>query len=442
MFVPHGLENALLPNLVETAAIEPGSSLLRVPREFMSLAQKVACHTDPSNFSTLYRVLYRLTHGEPHLLRIAVDDDVHAVLMMEKQVRFDSHKMKAFVRFRMTKDEQGGEHYIAYHRSEHRVLKMTAPFFTRRFGIMKWSILTQFDTAFWDGQQLTFGPGVTRDAAPKDDELEELWRTYYANIFNPARIKLKAMHKEMPRRYWSTMPETQLIPELLADAPRRAAAMVEQHSERFAGAAAFLPQTIALPQLREAARTCRGCDLCEVATQTVFGEGPADASIAFVGEQPGDSEDRAGRPFVGPAGQVFVEGLAAVGLSRDDVYVSNAVKHFSFELRGKKRIHAKPNARQIQACRPWIEAELRIVKPQVLVLLGSTAAQSLIGRQFKITRDRGKPFKSQWSPWTIATFHPSALLRIPEEAMRLQARADFVADLRLAAERLRELKAT
>src|SRR5687768_10238382 len=186
MFVPHGLENALLPNLIDTMQIESQPTPLRVPREFLKLAEAVACHTDRSNWSILYRVLYRLTHGEPNLLRVAVADDVHALLMMEKQVRFDSHKMKAFVRFRMTTDEQGDEHYIAYHRSEHRVLRMTAPFFTRRFGVMKWSILTQFDCAYWDGTNLTFGPGVARDAAPKDDELEELWRTYYASIFNPA----------------------------------------------------------------------------------------------------------------------------------------------------------------------------------------------------------------------------------------------------------------
>ena len=439
MFVPHGLENALLPNLIETIAVQSQPTPLRVPREFINLAESVACHTDSSNWSTLYRVLFRLTHGEADLLRIEVDDDVRALRMMEKQVRFDSHKMKAFVRFRLTRGEDDQEHYIAYHRSEYRVLKMTAPFFTRRFGVMEWSILTQFDSVHWDGRQLTFGPGVSRNVAPKDDELEELWRTYYASIFNPARVKLKAMRNEMPRRYWSTMPETQLIPQLIADAPRRAAAMVEQHTERFAGARAFFPQTISLPQLREAARTCRGCDLYCNATQTVFGEGPENALCALVAEQPGDNEDLAGRPFVGPAGEVLNEVLREVGMDRAELYVSGAVKHFKFELRGKKRIHAKPSARQIQACRPWIEAELRIVKPQVLVLMGATAAQSLVGRQFKITRERGKPFLSEWSPWTIATFHPSALLRIPDAAMRQQARASFVADLRLAAHELARL---
>ena len=247
------------------------------------------------------------------------------------------------------------------------------------------------------------------------------------------------MHKEMPRRYWSTMPETQLIPELLAEAPRRAQQMVATHTQAFAGARAFFPNTITLPQLRDAARTCRGCDLYCNATQTVFGEGPGDAQCALVAEQPGDNEDLAGRPFVGPAGEVLDDVLREVGLDRRRLYISGAVKHFKFELRGKRRIHARPNARQIQACRPWIEAELGLVKPSVLVLMGSTAAQSLLGAHVRVTRDRGRPFESRWSPWTLVTFHPSALLRIPDEDQRAQARGQFAADLRLAAERLARL---
>lgn len=443
MFVEKGLENALLPGLVEQAATKPDCSPVAgpgVPRRFLRLAQCCACHADPQRWAVLYRLLWRLTHGEPQLLEVAVDDDVHHALMMEKQVRFDGHKMKAFVRFRRVADEQG-DRFIAWHRSEHRVLRGTAPFFVRRFAAMRWSILTPFDSAHWDGKALTFGPGIDRSGAPDDDALEEMWRTYYASIFNPARLKLRAMRKEMPQRYWSTMPETQLIPQLLLDAPARARRMVAQHDERFEGAAAHFPRgggNFTLPQLREAAKTCRGCDLYCNATQTVFGEGPENALAAVVAEQPGDNEDLAGRPFVGPAGQVFDDALRAVGIDRRQLYVSGAVKHFKFELRGKRRIHARPNARQIQACRPWIEAELRIVRPPVLVLMGSTAAQSLIGRHFKITRDRGRFFESAWSPATIATYHPSALLRIPDPQRLDEARAQFISDLRQVAARLAE----
>jgi DNA polymerase len=191
--------------------------------------------------------------------------------------------------------------------------------------------------------------------------------------------------------------------------------------------------------LRDAARDCRGCDLCEIATQCVFGEGPPDARVVFVGEQPGDQEDLTGRPFVGPSGQVFDEALAAVGMNRTDVYVTNAVKHFRFEMRGKKRIHQRASARQIDACRPWVEQELKLINPPVLVLLGSTAAQSLIGRHFKITRDRGKFFPSSWSASTIATFHPSALLRIPDDTMRAEAQQHFVSDLHQVAEQLQRI---
>jgi DNA polymerase len=233
------------------------------------------------------------------------------------------------------------------------------------------------------------------------------------------------------------MPETELIPGLIAKAPRRAREMVARHSGRFDGAGQYLPANISLPQLCEAAAGCRGCDLCERATQTVFGEGPADARIAFVGEQPGDQEDLAGRPFVGPAGQVFDDALAAVGIERSGAYVTNAVKHFKFEERGHRRIHAKPSSRQVAACLPWVQAELKLIRPPVLVLLGSTAAQALVGRQFKITRDRGRPFETAWSKFTIATFHPSALLRIPDETYRAEAHAQFISDLRQAAEALK-----
>jgi probable DNA metabolism protein len=440
LFVEAGLDNALLPNVSDSMSIASESGTTpRVPREFIELAEAVACHTASDHWQILYRALWRLTHGEPNLLKVETDDDVRRLRVMEKQVRFDAHKMKAFVRFREVKEDDGRQCFVAWHRSEHRVLKRTAPFFVRRFGAMRWSILTQFDSAHWDGHGLTFGPGMPRDAAPPEDEMESLWRTYYASIFNPARIKLRAMHKEMPRRYWATMPETQLIPQLLAEAPKRAKEMLGRNGGAFDGAAAYLPTTISLPTLREAVQTCRGCDICERATQAVFGEGPADARVVFVGEQPGDQEDLQGRPFVGPAGQVFDRALAQVGIDRSQVYITNAVKHFKFEPRGQRRIHSKPNAREMAACLPWLESELTLIKPAMLVLLGSTAAQSLIGRHFRITRDRGRAMESRWAAWTIATYHPSALLRIPDQAMKAQAEAEFVADLRQVAQELERI---
>jgi uracil-DNA glycosylase family protein len=197
-------------------------------------------------------------------------------------------------------------------------------------------------------------------------------------------------------------------------------------------AADFLPERLTLPALREAAAGCRGCQLWQIGTQTVFGEGSERASAVFVGEQPGDQEDRAGKPFVGPAGRLFDEALEAAGIDRGTVYVTNAVKHFKWQARGKRRIHQKPNAAEVAACRPWLEAELTVVKPRVLVLLGATAAQSLLGRQFRVTQHRGELLESELAAAVTATVHPSSILR-GEPAERESNFSAFVDDLKIVA---------
>ena len=195
------------------------------------------------------------------------------------------------------------------------------------------------------------------------------------------------------------------------------------------GAAEFLPERLNLPALREAAAGCRGCDLWKVGTQTVFGEGARGASALFVGEQPGDHEDRVGKPFVGPAGRLFDDALEAAGIDRTTVYVTNAVKHFKWQARGKRRIHQKPSAAEVAACRPWLEAELAVVKPRVLVLLGATAAQSLLGRQFRVTQHRGELLESELAEAVTATVHPSSILR-GEPSEREANFGAFVDDLK------------
>jgi DNA polymerase len=203
-------------------------------------------------------------------------------------------------------------------------------------------------------------------------------------------------------------------------------------------AADFLPPKMELPVLREASRGCRGCPLYCNATQTVFGEGPAHATVMFVGEQPGDQEDLAGRPFVGPSGHLLDEALQEAGVPRDDCYVTNAVKHFKFEPRGKRRIHSKPSAREVAACRPWLEAEIQLVRPTMIVCLGATAAQSLLGRDFRVTQHRGEVLKSEWAPSMLATVHPSSLLRVPDPEMRREARRQFVDDMKVVARQIRK----
>jgi len=194
---------------------------------------------------------------------------------------------------------------------------------------------------------------------------------------------------------------------------------------------------ITLPVLSRAAQSCRGCDLYKRATQAVFGEGPRTARILMVGEQPGDQEDLRGRPFVGPAGRLLDRALAEAGIARADVNLTNAVKHFKWEPRGKKRLHAKPSAREVKACRPWLEAEIGLIRPSIVVALGATAAQTLLGPGFRLTQHRGEFLKGTvWAPLVAATVHPSAILRAPDSVARREALDSFIADLRLVARRL------
>jgi uracil-DNA glycosylase family protein len=202
-------------------------------------------------------------------------------------------------------------------------------------------------------------------------------------------------------------------------------------------AAPLVPESDSLPKLRKAAADCQACDLWKTGTQTVFGEGAASAEIVFVGEQPGDKEDLAGRPFVGPAGRVLDEALEAAGIDRSLAYVTNAVKHFKWTARGKRRIHQKPNWSELAACRPWLNAELGTVKPKVLVALGATAAQALLGRQFRVTKQRGVPIESDLAPHVLATVHPSSILRQETDEDRAVAMDELIADLKVVAKLLR-----
>jgi len=195
-------------------------------------------------------------------------------------------------------------------------------------------------------------------------------------------------------------------------------------------AAEFVPEHPTLRALREAVQRCRGCDLYRYATQAVFGEGPRSTRIALVGEQPGDEEDRQGHPFVGPAGKLLNKALEEAGIERSDVYVTNAVKHFKFEERGKRRLHKKPSMSEIKACKPWLEAEMSVLKPEVIVCLGATAAQALLGPKYRLTKERGKFVEHPWAPHVTATIHPSAVLRAPDAAQRHQEYRKLVDDLK------------
>lgn len=411
-----------------------GTFAARVPKEYLDLAETVALHREPVKWPLLYRALFRITHGEHDLLKIDIDSDVRELRLMEKAVRRDMHKMTAFVRFRKVRGSEP-EQFVAWHRPDHLIVERMGPWFRNRFGSMRWTILTPDRSVLWDLEKLTYGPGVARpDAA--DDALEDMWKDYYRSIFNPARVKVKAMKAEMPVRHWATLPEAQVITDLLTQADGRVLKMAK---EQKGSAAQFVPAVGDIGALRAAAHACRGCALYEHATQVVFGEGPRDANVVMVGEQPGDEEDTKGHPFVGPAGRLLNKAMQEAGLDREKIYVTNAVKHFKFEERGKRRIHAKPNGAEISACRPWLEAELLTLKPKLVVCLGATAAQSLMGRDFRITTDRAKFFPHRWARELVATIHPSAILRTPKERYDAEYGA-LVNDLKIIAARVGELE--
>ncbi len=412
---------------------------VRVPRAFLTLAQEAACHSDPTRWDLLYRMLWRLGHGEPHLLEVTVDADVTALRALAKAVHRDVHKMHAFVRFREI-PTAAGSWFVSWFEPRHHIVEAAAPFFVKRFAAMRWSILTPERCAHWDGRTLTFAAGATRDAAPPEDAAEDLWRAYYASIFNPARLKVATMASQMPRHYWANLPEARLIPDLIASAQPRTETMVEtsdRHRERDSDfGTASVPGSRDLSVLRSAAATCRSCPLWRNASCTVFGEGGPGARVVVVGEQPGDQEDRAGRPFVGPAGQLFDRALQAAGIDRAQLYVTNAVKHFKWEPRGKRRLHQKPNAREIAACRPWLAAELQAIQPDVIVCLGGTAARSVLQSSVRVLETRGRWHPTDFGAPALITVHPSSLLRLPPGEDPKAAFDQFVADLRRVSARM------
>jgi DNA polymerase len=430
--------------------LEPPQDTFNVPARFVELAEIAILHRNPERFALLYRLLWRL-RGNHDLLEIATDSDVARIAAMAKAVRRDEHKMHAFVRFREVGREQKS-HFVAWFEPEHHIVELAAPFFARRFADMPWSILTPDVCAHWDGHAVSFTPGVAKSEAPTADRLEETWRSYYASIFNPARLKVQAMQKEMPRKYWRNLPEASLIKPLIEGAERTASAMIaktasEPHKPQKrpeppqAGDEAddmARKHADDIEALREEAADCRACPLYKDATQTVFGEGKQTARIMLVGEQPGDKEDLAGKPFVGPAGQMLDRALEEAGIDRRKVYVTNAVKHFKFVPRGKIRLHQKPNTPEIKACRQWYERELAAIRPELVVAMGATAAQSVLGKITPINKNRGRPIDLDDGTRALVTVHPSYLLRLPDAEAKAREYRHFVQDLKIAAEVLRK----
>jgi DNA polymerase len=415
----------------------PAEGAFRVPRGLVQLAETVIQAHEPARFSLLYRLIWRVLSGERHLLEQITDPEIDRANRLAQSIRRDTHKMRAFLRFRSVED--GGEtRHVGWFEPQHYIVESNASFFVRRFAGMTWSILTPYRCAHWNGEDLAFTDGARFSEMPRDDRIADYWQVYFASIFNPARLKIGAMTSEMPRKYWKNLPEAALIPELIAGAAARTQTMIEtpmisppRPTSRQHRPEAPRPNA-PLSRARLEAAECQRCPLYRPATQTVFGEGPPDAAIMLVGEQAGDQEDLAGRPFVGPAGQLLDRALKQAGLNREDLYITNAVKHFKFILRGKRRIHAKPEISEIDACRWWLDIERAEVAPKVTILLGATAGRAVLGRNVAVMKERGKPI-SLLGGVAIQTVHPSFLLRLPDAAGQAREYESFVGDLRLAA---------
>lgn len=417
----------------------PGAHRARVQEGFIKLAGAVIWHSAPERFALLYQALWRIDRREGDPLCQA-EELGRRLGLMAKSVRRDIHKMHAFVRFREMPTRGTRRAFAAWFEPEHDTLEPGSDFFAKRFADMDWMIATPRLTARFRDGALSFGPGGARPTLPEDAS-EALWATYFANIFNPNRVKLDAMRSEMPRKYWKNLPETRLIPGMLKDAearvermraagataPRPGAAAVSTRYRAEMPRPADLPAT--LEGAREAAAGCRRCGLCEAATRTVWGEGPEDAALMIVGEQPGDREDLEGRPFVGPAGQILRAAMAEAGVDPARVWLTNAVKHFKFTLRGKRRIHQSPDRLEIEQCRWWLGLELGFIRPRATLALGASAAFALTGHAGALGARRGGVETGPGGGPVLISWHPSHVLRLPDPEHRARARRELVEDL-------------
>ncbi|MGZ9811149.1 UdgX family uracil-DNA binding protein [Pseudoroseicyclus sp. H15] len=412
---------------------------ITVPKTFLPLAESVCWHSQPARFARLYSFLTRLPR-QPGLMSDRGDPALAELRQMEKQVRRCAHKMTAFVRFRELPGESGPRRrFAAWFEPTHHTLEPTAPHFAKRFADMDWAIFTPELSAHFENGALRFAEGAPRPELP-EDAADELWGTYFRNIFNPARLKVKAMTSEMPKKYWKNLPEARHIPELIATAEARARQMAAAAPtlpparaarilERLHGQQKVSWEELALRAEEENRTRPEGYG------RFILGEGPQEARLVIVGEQPGDIEDALGRPFVGPSGQLLDAAAQAAGLDRSGAYVTNAVKRFKFVQRGKRRLHQTPDRSDIEHARWWLAREIDLVQPQLILALGGTAAEILTGTRAGLLKRRGSIEATDYGP-VLISLHPAYILRQPDAAAQAAARAHLEADLADAARRI------
>ncbi|MGE0222305.1 MAG: UdgX family uracil-DNA binding protein [Acetobacteraceae bacterium] len=382
----------------QSGALPDGKGTFNVPRALVDVAMLAIQARHADRFGLLYSLVWRVNQGEK-LLETEGDPDLLLARRLAFAVRAEAHRMRTNIRFL-----PAGNRLLGWYAPAHYVLEANSQVLVRRFPDSVFSIITPDASAHWDGSTLRFGPGLPQ--ADDDDMLQAWWSDHGMSVLDEA-------------------------------APGTSVAAAEDLSEvpRPPDRPAIGPVVLTggtdpglLDAIREAA-TCRRCDLYANATQTVFGEGPSDAPVMFVGEQPGDQEDVIGRPFVGPAGQLLDRALEEAGIDRRTVYITNAVKHFKFTPRGKRRIHQAPDAGEIRICRFWLDVERVHVRPKLLVLMGASGARAVLGRAVTVTRERGRPLQLEDGQQVFITVHPSYLLRIPDGEGKEREYKAFVRDM-------------
>lgn len=404
-------------------AVQAGSAPVRISRKLVDMLQTAACCRMPNRWAFLYLVLWRWQRGEKDVLS-AADADGAKLHAMVKAVQREEHDMHAYIRFRERRPDAGAPRFVAWFEPAHDVLPQVARHFAARMGRVTWMIATPEASVMWDGATLHSTGPLMRGPEDIDDAGEALWLTYYRSIFNPARLNAELMHGHIPSRFWKNLPEGSVVPDMVSQA-----AVGARQLGQAAAVGARKGSTIPIaPEQAQPVRSdagalaaCRRCALWKNATQAVPGSGPAGARIMLVGEQPGDQEDLAGLPFVGPAGQLLDRALEQAALERRAVYLTNAVKHFKWEPRGKRRMHKTPAQREVDACNHWLAAEIDQQQPAVIVALGSTALKAVTGNPHATLKDAlGVPFQHQ-GRWIVVAYHPSYVLRVPGEDMKAQA---------------------
>jgi probable DNA metabolism protein len=387
----------------ETTRPADASGSFHVPRALVSLASLAIQACDPDRFGLLYSLVWRVNAGEK-LLEDDADPDLALARRLALAVRADAHRMRTNMRFLAT-PEDGATRYLGWFEPAHFVLPANAQLIVRRFPDLKLSIVTPDRAAHWDRSSLLFGSGLRH--AEDDEALQAWWEAHRETLLQQATSDV-------------SVPEAESVDEAPRPPDRPALGPVVLHQAADA----------ALLRSAKEAASCQRCPLYEPATQTVFGEGPADAPVLFVGEQPGDQEDTIGRPFVGPAGQMMDRAMEEAGIDRRAVYVTNAVKHFKFTSRGKRRIHQTPEVPEIHACKFWLDVEFVHIKPRLVVLMGGSAARAVLGRAVTISRERGRPIRMADGQTVFVTVHPSYLLRVPDAAAKAREYEAFVRDLK------------